>query len=73
MLAALSGMQSLLLLDEPTYGQDLRSTYTIMNLLEKKVINEGLTVIFSTHDENLAKAWADEVFEIRKGTLIRCS
>ena len=49
-LSVLAGGQELLLLDEPTYGQDSRSVNAIMEHLREKVEQEGLTVIFITHN-----------------------
>ncbi len=60
-LAMLAGGQEVLLLDEPTYGQDGRSTREIMEQLAKRV-KEGLTVVFSTHDRELARRWADQIW-----------
>jgi len=72
-LAVLAGGQKLLLLDEPTYGQDDRSTASIMTLLRQRVDTEGLTVIFITHDRQLAAAWADKVYELREQQLVERS
>ncbi len=60
-LSVLSGGQKLLLLDEPTYGQDDRSTEGIMRELLKKRDEEGLTVIMITHDRELAARYADRI------------
>ena len=72
-LSMLVGNQKILLLDEPTYGQDLSSTEAIMTQLNSRVENENLTVIFITHDRELARAWADEILEINdNGQVIKC-
>ena len=68
-LSVLCGGQKLLLLDEPTYGQDARSVDAIMRQLRTKVETEGLSVIFITHDRALAAAWANRVFALRGGKL----
>lgn len=60
-LSVLAGGQKILLLDEPTYGQDDKSTNAMMVQLKEKVDREGLTVIFITHDRKLAAAWADQL------------
>lgn len=62
-LSVLAGGQEILLLDEPTYGQDGRSTAVMMEQLRRK-IDQGLTVICITHDEALAKTWADRVYRL---------
>ena len=69
-LSVLLGDQKILLLDEPTYGQDLSSTEAIMRQLEAKIENEGLTVIFITHDGELAEKWADDIVRIENGGFV---
>ena len=48
-LSVLAGGQRLLLLDEPTYGQDCRSTRAMMEQL-RQLCAEGPHRGFSTHD-----------------------
>ena len=50
-----------MLLDEPTYAQDEKSTKFILSLLAKR-IKEGLTVILATHDLGLAQAISNQIF-----------
>lgn len=69
-LSVLAGGQELLLLDEPTYGQDARSVNAIMEHLREKVEQEGLTVIFITHDTELAAAWADKIYRLEDTALV---
>lgn len=66
-LAVLSmqcGGQKILLLDEPTYGQDDRSARRIMEQLKERTVRRGLCVIFSTHDLRLANEFADVIYTI---------
>lgn len=63
-LSVLLGDQKLLLLDEPTYGQDAKSTAAIMDHLKSLMKERGLTVIFTTHDRRLALENADKVYYI---------
>ena len=72
-LSVLAGGQGLLLLDEPTYGQDSRSVNAIMEHLREKVEQEGLTVIFITHDTELAAAWADQIYRLEDTALVEKS
>ena len=65
-LSVLAGGQSILLLDEPTYGQDYRCTCAIMEQLEKQVRERKLTVILITHDEELAKCYGDKTYKIEE-------
>lgn len=69
-LAVLAGPQKILLLDEPTYGQDDAMTTEIMELLKKKMVENGITVIFSSHDQRLVRHWADERYTFREGRLV---
>ena len=68
-LSVLAGGQKLLLLDEPTYGQDAKSVDAIMGHLRQKVEQEGLTVIFITHDKALAGQWADKIYHLENVAL----
>lgn len=68
-LSVLVGGQKILLLDEPTYGQDYRSATAIMRQLRKKVEEENLTVIFITHDQMLAYTWADKIYLLKEKKL----
>ncbi len=60
----------ILVCDEPTYAQDLRAISAVMELLDKRV-EKGLTLIFSTHDRQLAHDYADELFVLRDKKLTR--
>jgi cobalt/nickel transport system ATP-binding protein len=55
--------------DEPTAGLDPEMTARLMALLDH-LGALGHTVVISTHDVELALAWADEVRVLRKGELI---
>ena len=68
LLSMLAGEQSLLLLDEPTYAQDERSTRFILDLLERRVA-EGLTAVLATHDLALARACANQILLLEDGRL----
>lgn len=70
-LSILAGGQKLLLLDEPTYGQDYASTTAIMEQLRRLVKEEGLTVLFTTHDRQLAAEYADRIYEVEGKELRR--
>ena len=68
LLAMLAGDCPLMLLDEPTYAQDERSTRFIMDLLMSRV-KDGLTVVMATHDLALAKACANQILLLQEGKL----
>ena len=59
----------LLLLDEPTTGQDQKSLSEIKELL-RFAAKEGRTIFFCTHDIELASELADEVFLLKDGRFL---
>ena len=67
-ISMIAGKQRLLLLDEPTYGQDVKSTASIIRSLTERT-EKGLSVIFSTHDEDLAALYADRIWRISNGRI----
>jgi energy-coupling factor transport system ATP-binding protein len=70
-LAALLARQpKLLLLDEPTTGQDQQSMLDIKNIISDYTASE-CTVFFCTHDVELAAEIADRVFLMVDGTLLK--
>lgn len=68
-LSMLANDQQVLLLDEPTYGQDDDSAEAIMDLLEELVQEQYLTVILSTHDEKLAFRRANRIYRLQSEKL----
>ncbi|MEG2189411.1 MAG: ATP-binding cassette domain-containing protein, partial [Christensenella sp.] len=58
---------TVLVCDEPTYAQDLNALLSVMKLLCDRVKKAGLTLIFSTHDERLARDYADVRYVLRDG------
>lgn len=70
-LAVLSGGQPILLLDEPTYGQDFRSVQALMELVRDCVRERGLTVLMTTHDAQLAHACASLIYTVENRSLRR--
>ncbi|EXJ23857.1 Duplicated ATPase component YkoD of energizing module of thiamin-regulated ECF transporter for HydroxyMethylPyrimidine [Alkalibacterium sp. AK22] len=59
------GKQRLLLVDEPTYGQDASNARLIMDTLSE-LCRDGMTCLFTSHDRQLVDAYADRIFEIRE-------
>lgn len=60
-----------LLLDEPTFGQDAVNTFAILNLCED-LRRRGTAIVMVTHEEQVAEAIATRRWEVREGTLIDC-
>lgn len=69
-LSMLSGDQKILLCDEPTYGQDNRTSKEIMEFLKKRA-NEGLTIIIVSHDRNLVYEYSNSIYEVTEGKELR--
>jgi energy-coupling factor transport system ATP-binding protein len=63
---ALATRPRLLVLDEPTFGQDARTWAELVALLDELVC-EGTGVVAVTHDEALVAALADEVVVLSRG------
>lgn len=58
-----------LVCDEPTYAQDRNNTIAIMERLCGSVIANGTAMLFSTHDLQLARDYADVVLKLEGGRL----
>lgn len=54
----LAAGQRLLILDEPTFGQDRKATYALMDSLADRN-REGVTIIVITHDMRFVQRYAD--------------
>lgn len=65
---AMVGEQSVLLLDEPTFGQDAKNTFAILEMLER-IRTQGTTVIMVTHDPNIINYFANKIWKIENGKL----
>ncbi len=58
-----------LLLDEPTAGLDARAVEELLTVLGDLHV-QGMTVVLSTHDIDLAYAWADRAEVLKRGHLV---
>jgi iron complex transport system ATP-binding protein len=56
----------LMVMDEPTAFLDIKSKYEIVHLLNDLSKNNGKTIIFSTHDLNIAVSEADKIWLLLK-------
>ena len=71
----LAQQTEIMILDEPTSHLDIRNRMEVINLLRNLTEERGMTVIFSTHELDLVKRAADEVWlfdlenKVRKGVL----
>jgi ABC-type Mn2+/Zn2+ transport system ATPase subunit len=64
---ALATEANLLVLDEPTDGMDLKSTHAILGLMRRLNRDEGLTVIFVSHQLNEVANYVDRLLLIDEG------
>ncbi len=56
-------------LDEPTYGQDKNSLEFIMKTLQT-LSKQGVSVIFVTHNKDVAREYADIMYEMVGGRMV---
>ncbi|MFO7632034.1 MAG: ABC transporter ATP-binding protein, partial [Caldilinea sp.] len=66
---ALAQQPRVLLLDEPTSHLDLSNRGRVLAIL-RRLVDRGVTIIFTTHDPNLAFSLADQVILMRKGEVL---
>ncbi|WP_456475211.1 ABC transporter ATP-binding protein [Candidatus Pyrohabitans sp.] len=65
---ALAQEAKMMLLDEPTSNLDLHHSVEIMRLL-RKLADEGVTVVASMHNINLASLYCDRIVLLNKGRI----
>lgn len=70
--ATLALRPTLLILDEPTVGQDWRHLRRMMDSVSSQN-GAGQTVLLITHDERLVERYADRVWRLADGQVIPCS
>jgi ABC-type Mn2+/Zn2+ transport system ATPase subunit len=64
---ALATGANFLVLDEPTDGMDLKSTHGILDLMRRLNRDEGLTVVFVSHQLNEVANYVDRLLVIDEG------
>jgi energy-coupling factor transport system ATP-binding protein len=67
---ALARRPRVLVLDEPTWGQDRNGYRGLMSIIDERAA-AGTAVLFATHDEQLVADAADRVLELDRGRLLR--
>jgi len=60
--------QDILFLDEPTFGQDKRTTEKLLKMLKNRQ-EQGTTIVMATHDMNLVDQYSDRVLFFKEGAL----
>ena len=68
--ASFSLYPDLLLLDEPTTGQDYYHLRQLMQTLNSTMKTQNKTVVFCTHDVHLTLEYASRVLLLRRGELV---
>jgi iron complex transport system ATP-binding protein len=68
---ALAQAPRVLLLDEPTVFLDLRHQLDICAIMRRLNREEGLTVVWVSHDLNLAGQYCDRLLLLQEGALVR--
>ncbi|TYP93902.1 energy-coupling factor transport system ATP-binding protein [Fodinibius salinus] len=66
--SALVADRKLLLLDEPTFGQDAGNTFAILEELERYRA-QGTSLLMVTHDPQIVRRYATRVWEVEGGKL----
>jgi energy-coupling factor transport system ATP-binding protein len=66
--ASIVSDQKIMLLDEPTFGQDSKNTFALLELIEQYRRN-GTTILMVTHDQNIETHFATRVWKIEEGEL----
>ena len=69
-VAQSAGAGRVMLLDEPASGMDLRHVHQTMKRLGE-LAQQGLAVLVVMHDVNLAAAYADDVWLMDDGQIVR--
>jgi energy-coupling factor transporter ATP-binding protein EcfA2 len=65
----LVGDPEVLLVDEPTYGQDKEMTHTLMALMQD-IRRRGVAVVMITHDMRLVQEYAERVVVMSEGNIL---
>ena len=65
----LAAGQRLLVLDEPTFGQDRNTAYALMDRL-RALNQQGVTIVMITHDERLAREYARRKVVLAEGRVV---
>ncbi|HSG64179.1 MAG TPA: energy-coupling factor transporter ATPase [Gammaproteobacteria bacterium] len=67
--AMVVGRPEVVVLDEPTFGQDFQQARNLMELL-RSLADEGAAVVFITHDMRLVAEYADRAAVLSSGEII---
>ncbi|MDM5212795.1 ABC transporter ATP-binding protein [Peribacillus sp. NJ4] len=62
--------KKIILLDEPTFGQDSKNTFALLEWFEE-YRRRGTTVIMVTHDDHISNNFATRIWTVKDGYVIR--
>lgn len=62
--------QKIILLDEPTFGQDSKNTFSLLEWLETYRL-QGTTIIMVAHDDWISNHFATRIWTVANGKLIK--
>ncbi|MCR8644659.1 ATP-binding cassette domain-containing protein [Paenibacillus sp. N1-5-1-14] len=65
---AIVNKQLIVLLDEPTFGQDAKNTMAILEMLEQ-LRAQGIAIVMVTHDLHIVEHFATQVWTVDQGVL----
>ncbi|MCR8847323.1 energy-coupling factor ABC transporter ATP-binding protein [Rossellomorea sp. SC111] len=68
--ASIVPKKEILLLDEPTFGQDAHNTFELIEML-LELQREGVTILMVTHDVSIIQHFATRIWTIEKGRLVQ--
>lgn len=68
---ALNLKPQLILLDEPTFGQDYKHKLQLAQLITE-LKNQGMSFIMVSHDQDFIDALADRRYHLNDGSLESC-
>ena len=71
MAGVLAMRPSILILDEPTAGLDPAGEALMMRLLNRLNREQGITVILATHSVDLLPLFADRIYVLRRGRVLK--
>lgn len=62
--------KEILLLDEPTFGQDAHNTFELLEMLHE-LQSEGVTILIVTHDIRIIQHYATRIWTVEEGRVVQ--
>ncbi|GEB76078.1 ABC transporter ATP-binding protein [Sporolactobacillus inulinus] len=67
--SALITYPDVLILDEPTFGQDAKNTFALLDLFQK-LQQRGTTLIMVTHEMEIVRHFASRILKVENGSIV---